>query len=111
MRSRDNGDRPNLTNNTINRRNMLLAGTTLAAASALSSGIEKAQAQPAPSGQQPNIIVIMGDDIGWSNIGVYNQGIMAGRTPNLDRMASEGTLYRLLRGGELHRRARELHHG
>jgi arylsulfatase A-like enzyme len=90
MPSRDNGDRPTLTNNTINRRNMLLAGTTLAAASALSSGIEKAQAQPAPSGQQPNIIVIMGDDIGWSNIGVYNQGIMAGRTPNLDRMASEG---------------------
>jgi arylsulfatase len=40
--------------------------------------------------QQPNIIVIMGDDIGWSNIGAYNQGIMAGRTPNLDRLASEG---------------------
>ena len=38
----------------------------------------------------PNIIVIMGDDIGWSNIGVYNQGIMAGRTPNLDRLADEG---------------------
>jgi arylsulfatase len=32
----------------------------------------------------------MGDDIGWNNIGVYNQGIMAGRTPNLDRLASEG---------------------
>jgi Sulfatase len=32
----------------------------------------------------------MGDDIGWSNIGAYNQGIMAGRTPNLDRMANEG---------------------
>ena len=31
----------------------------------------------------PNILVIMGDDIGWSNIGVYNQGMMAGRTPNL----------------------------
>src|SRR5690242_16304421 len=40
--------------------------------------------------QKPNIIFIMGDDIGWSNIGVYNQGIMAGRTPNLDRLASEG---------------------
>ncbi|MGH8349112.1 MAG: arylsulfatase, partial [Pseudomonas sp.] len=26
----------------------------------------------------PNILVIMGDDIGWSNIGVYNQGMMAG---------------------------------
>ena len=45
----------------------------------------QAQAQ-----QQPNIIFIMGDDIGWSNIGAYNQGIMAGRTPNLDRLASEG---------------------
>ncbi len=42
------------------------------------------------SSKQPNIIFIMGDDIGWSNIGVYNQGIMAGRTPNLDRMANEG---------------------
>jgi arylsulfatase A-like enzyme len=39
---------------------------------------------------KPNIIFIMGDDIGWANIGVYNQGIMAGRTPNLDRLASEG---------------------
>jgi arylsulfatase A-like enzyme len=39
---------------------------------------------------QPNIVFIMGDDVGWFNIGVYNQGIMAGRTPNLDRLASEG---------------------
>ncbi len=42
------------------------------------------------STKQPNIIFIMGDDIGWSNIGAYNQGIMSGRTPNLDRLASEG---------------------
>jgi len=40
--------------------------------------------------KRPNIIFIMGDDIGWSNIGVYNQGIMSGRTPNLDRLANEG---------------------
>ena len=40
--------------------------------------------------KKPNIIFIMGDDVGWSNIGVYNQGIMAGRTPNLDRLANEG---------------------
>ncbi|MDR3611917.1 MAG: arylsulfatase [Candidatus Obscuribacterales bacterium] len=44
----------------------------------------------AADAKKPNIIVIMGDDIGWSNIGVYNQGIMAGRTPNLDKMANEG---------------------
>ncbi len=42
------------------------------------------------STKQPNIIVVMGDDIGWFNIGAYNQGIMAGRTPNLDKMAAEG---------------------
>jgi Sulfatase len=40
--------------------------------------------------QRPNIVFIMGDDIGWGNIGVYNQGIMAGRTPNLDQLAAEG---------------------
>jgi arylsulfatase A-like enzyme len=40
--------------------------------------------------KKPNIIFIMGDDIGWSNISVYNQGIMAGRTPNLDKLATEG---------------------
>jgi len=61
--------------------------------------------------QKPNIVFIMGDDIGWSNIGVYNQGVMAGRTPNLDRLASQGMrFHRLLRGGELHRWSSELHH-
>jgi arylsulfatase len=40
--------------------------------------------------QRPNIIVIMGDDIGWFNIGAYHQGMMASRTPNLDRLAAEG---------------------
>ena len=43
-----------------------------------------------PTQKQPNIIAIMGDDIGWFNIGAYHQGIMAGKTPNLDRLASEG---------------------
>jgi arylsulfatase A-like enzyme len=40
--------------------------------------------------KKPNIIFIMGDDIGWFHIGAYHQGIMAGRTPNLDRLAAEG---------------------
>ncbi len=52
--------------------------------------IAPALAQAPPATQKPNIIVIMGDDIGWFNIGVYNQGIMSGRTPNLDRLAAEG---------------------
>jgi arylsulfatase len=44
----------------------------------------------AGSAKQPNVIVIMGDDIGWLNIGAYHEGMMAGRTPNIDRLASEG---------------------
>jgi arylsulfatase len=42
--------------------------------------------------QQPNIIAIMADDIGIWNIGAYSRGMMAGRTPNLDKLASEGAL-------------------
>jgi arylsulfatase A-like enzyme len=40
--------------------------------------------------KEPNILVIMGDDVGWFNIGAYHQGIMSGRTPNLDKLAAEG---------------------
>src|SRR5690349_4355697 len=48
-------------------------------------------AAPAVAQQkQPNILFIMGDDVGWFNIGAYHQGIMSGKTPNLDRLASEG---------------------
>lgn len=43
--------------------------------------------------KQPNIIFIMGDDIGWFNIGAYHRGIMAGRTPNIDKLAQEGMLF------------------
>src|SRR6516225_8776313 len=46
-------------------------------------------ADPKPAAH-PNIILIMGDDIGWFNIGAYHQGMMASRTPNLDRLAAEG---------------------
>jgi arylsulfatase A-like enzyme len=45
---------------------------------------------PPQSAQKPNILFIMGDDIGWFNLSTYHQGIMASRTPNLDRMAAEG---------------------
>src|SRR3954452_17502144 len=51
-------------------------------------------AHPALAQQkQPNILVIMGDDVGIWNIGAYHRGMMAGRTPNLDRLAAEGMLF------------------
>src|SRR5450631_377601 len=42
---------------------------------------------------KPNIVVIMGDDIGMWNIGAYHRGMMAGKTPNLDKIAKEGMLF------------------
>jgi arylsulfatase A-like enzyme len=43
--------------------------------------------------KKPNIVFIMGDDIGWFNVGAYHRGMMAGRTPNLDRLAAQGMLF------------------
>lgn len=42
------------------------------------------------AGSRPNILVIMTDDIGWSNPSCYHQGLMSSRTPNIDRLAKEG---------------------
>ncbi len=42
---------------------------------------------------KPNILFIMGDDIGWFNIGAYHRGIMSGKTPNLDKLAAEGMMF------------------
>src|SRR5438045_8457486 len=57
----------------------------------------QAQDSPTPSSdaadKKPNILFIMGDDIGMWNIGAYHRGMMAGRTPNLDKMAKEGMLF------------------
>jgi arylsulfatase A-like enzyme len=45
------------------------------------------------NGKKPNILFIMGDDVGWFNIGAYHRGIMSGKTPNLDKLASQGMLF------------------
>jgi arylsulfatase A-like enzyme len=42
---------------------------------------------------KPNILVIMGDDIGMWNISAYSHGMMGYRTPNIDRIAKEGALF------------------
>jgi arylsulfatase len=42
---------------------------------------------------RPNVLVIWGDDIGWSNVSVYNHGVMGYHTPNIDRIADEGAMF------------------
>ncbi len=53
----------------------------------------EAKALPTAAAKKPNIVVIMGDDVGWFNIGAYHRGMMAGKTPNLDKMAAQGMLF------------------
>jgi arylsulfatase A-like enzyme len=98
MSKADNGDESKLKKTALNRRNVLLAGTTLAAAAGIATGsrMQVAQAQqpaPAPLGRRPNILIIFGDDIGQTNISAYSFGLMGYRTPNIDRVAREGMMF------------------
>ena len=51
-----------------------------------------AAVQAAQPGQRPNILVIMSDDVGQTNVGLYSHGMMV-PTPNIDRIAHEGILF------------------
>ena len=62
----------------------LAAGLMLCASTAL---VSPAQAQ-APA-QKPNIMFIMGDDIGWMQPSIYHRGLMVGKTPNIDRIGQK----------------------
>jgi arylsulfatase len=64
----------------------------------------QAGAQPAPrgnpppnpggqGGRKPNILFIMGDDIGWMQPSIYHRGLMVGETPNIDRIGNEGAIF------------------
>ena len=60
---------------------------TLSAASASAQG-------SAGAGSKPNIILIVGDDVGWGDLGAYAGGEGRGQpTPNFDRMANEGMTF------------------
>ena len=66
----------------------LLAG--FAATTALSM---PAAAQQPQQQQKPNILFIMGDDIGWMQPSIYHRGLMVGETPNIDRIGNEGGMF------------------
>jgi hypothetical protein len=108
----DSGQSPNA--HGLSRRNLLLSGTTLAAASALASAAPVrsalAQAQPAaPAGERPTILVIFGDDIGLSS--AYSHGLMGLRdAEHRPHRPRRHDVHRLLRRAELHGRTIVLHH-
>ncbi|TAX74664.1 arylsulfatase [Rhizobium leguminosarum] len=83
-------------NATPTRRDILLTGGSLLAMSAIGTAASTTVSRNAmaqATGKRPNIVVIMADDVGIWNIGAYNRGMMAGRTPHLDRLAAEGMLF------------------
>src|SRR5580693_8662714 len=94
---------PSLPGQAIDRRNLLLGTSTIVAAAALASEALAQAQRPAPGpmsssppptgGRKPNILFIMGDDIGWFNVSAYNMGVMGYRTPNIDRIGREGAIF------------------
>ena len=64
----------------------------VAALVALAAGLALA-AGPASAQQKPNILFIMGDDIGWMQPSIYHRGLMVGETPNIDRIGNEGAIF------------------
>jgi arylsulfatase A-like enzyme len=66
----------------------LLGATMLMSLSGLASTPAVAQNQ-----QKPNILFIMGDDIGYMQPSIYHRGLMVGETPNIDRIGNEGAMF------------------
>src|SRR5580692_5057329 len=73
---------------TISRKLSLSLCASVAAVSLLCS---QASAQQPP--QKPNILFIMGDDIGIMQPRIYHRGLMVGETPNIDRIGNEGAIF------------------
>ena len=83
------------------KRKLIPIGSSLLAATAalVGAGLSLQAADPessTPAEQQtkkPNILFIMGDDIGIMQPGIYHRGLMVGETPNIDRIGNEGGLF------------------
>src|SRR5207248_9043353 len=76
-----------ISNMKISRRigSLLVSGVALL-------GISLPAIAQAPAGK-PNILFIMGDDIGWMQPSIYHRGLMVGETPNIDRIGNEGAMF------------------
>ena len=59
----------------------------------MSASVPLSTPAAAQQAQKPNILFIMGDDIGWMQPSIYHQGLMVGETPNIDRIGNEGAKF------------------
>jgi arylsulfatase A-like enzyme len=74
----------------LRKQAMSLTRTFCLGLLALFAAITGASAQQQ---QKPNILFIMGDDIGWMQPSIYHRGLMVGETPNIDRIGQEGAIF------------------
>jgi arylsulfatase A-like enzyme len=72
------------------RVQMLVSGFAMSALSLFAFNSPSFAQAPA---SKPNILFIMGDDIGWMQPRIYHQGLMVGETPNIDRIGQEGAKF------------------
>ena len=69
------------------KRSGICATSALAALLALGIGAAVTTAPAVAQEKKPNILFIMGDDIGWMQVVSYQGGLGLGETPNIDRIA------------------------
>ena len=78
----------------MRRRNLLATALLLTFGWASHAMAQQAPPQQRQSPQgKPNILFIMGDDIGWMQPSIYHRGLMVGETPNIDRIGQEGAMF------------------
>ena len=70
-----------------------LAGIACVSACLFALGAFAGTAPASAQEKKPNILFIMGDDIGWMQPSIYHRGLMVGETPNIDRIGNEGAMF------------------
>src|SRR5262245_13983407 len=66
--------------------------STMVLAALVALVVAGSAAAQAPA-KKMNVLVIMGDDIGWYNPSIYHRGDMGYETPNIDRIGKEGAMF------------------
>ena len=75
---------------TVEKSRQLLAAIVAIITVGIVAGVaDMASAQQ----KKPNILVIMSDDVGITNLSAYSRGLVGYHTPNIDRLAREGMIF------------------
>ena len=77
----------------MRKRNLVTTALLLTFGLASHAMAQQAQPQQQSPQGKPNILFIMGDDIGWMQPSIYHRGLMVGETPNIDRIGREGAIF------------------